>query len=283
MQLQVVTFSEVKDGNAPDEWQDGAYGGVARDGTARFVVLDGATGAFDAVRWVDQLVTSFVPQPSTPPDAPPDSPPGADHAGPRPPVLEPAAMRAWFARMQDQWATDVPAFDSIIEENKFRKVGSFATFLGFEITGLDGPEPVWRAVALGDTVLFHVRAGCLIDTFPPIRAGEFGSRPAGVHTQKSSLDEMTEHLLAGSGVLAAGDFLFAATDAMADWMLHAAGRDEATLWETLAGLVHPDVFARLVSDQRKEQDDAKRMKNDDVTLMRLRLLADQPSFVLACR
>jgi len=25
------------------------------------------------------------------------------------------------------------------------------------------------------------------------------------------------------------------------------------------------------------------MKNDDVTLMRLRLLADQPSFVLACR
>ena len=274
MQLQVVTFSEVKDGNAPDEWQDGAYGGVTGDGTgtARFVVLDGATGSFDAVRWVDQLVTSFLPQSSTQP--------GADGAGPR---LEPAAMRAWFARMQDQWAADVPSFGSIIEEEKFRKVGSFATFLGFEITGLEGPEPSWRAVALGDTVLFHVRAGHLIATFPPLRAGEFGSHPAGLHTQRSSLDEMTERLLAGSGVLAAGDFLFAATDAMADWMLHAAGCDEAALWDTLAGLVHPDVFARLVSDQRKEQDDAKRMKNDDVTLMRLRMLADQPSFVLACR
>ena len=274
MQLQVVTFSAVKDGNAPEEWQDGAYGGVTGDGTgmARFVVLDGATGSFDAVRWVDQLVTSFVPQPSTQQ--------GADHAGPR---LEPAAMRAWFARMQDQWAADVPSFDSIIEEEKFRKVGSFATFLGFEITGLDGPEPSWRAVALGDTVLFHVRAGRLIATFPPLRAGEFGSHPAGVHTQRSSLDEMTERLLAGSGVLAAGDFLFAATDAMADWILQAAGRDEAKLWDTLTGLVHPDVFARLVSDHRKERDDAKRMKNDDVTLMRLRLLADQPSFVLACR
>ena len=272
MQLQVVTFSEVKDGNAPDEWQDGASGGVARGGTARFIVLDGATGAFDAVRWVDQLVTSFVPQPGTQP--------GADHAGPR---LEAAAMRAWFARMQDQWAADVPAFDSIIEERKFNQVGSFATFLGFEITGLDCPEPFWRAVALGDTVLFHVRAGRLITTFPPMRAGEFGSHPAGLHTQRSSLDDMTEHLLAGSGVLAAGDFLFAATDAMADWILRAAGRDEAKVWETLAGLVHPDVFARLVSDQRKEQDAAKRMKNDDVTLMRLRMLADQPSFVLACR
>jgi hypothetical protein len=94
---------------------------------------------------------------------------------------------------------------------------------------------------------------------------------------------MTERLLAAGGVLAEGDFLFAATDAMADWILRAAGRDEAKVWETLAGLVHPDVFARLVSDQRKEQDAAKRMKNDDVTLMRLRMLADQPSFVLACR
>jgi len=122
MQIQVVTFSETKDGNAPDEWQDGASGGVAGDATgmARFIVVDGATGSFDPVRWVDQLVTSFVPPPG---------PRGADHAGPRPPGLEPAAMRAWFAQMQDQWAADVPAFDSIIEERKFREVGSFATFL----------------------------------------------------------------------------------------------------------------------------------------------------------
>jgi hypothetical protein len=192
-------------------------------------------------------------------------------------------MRAWFAQMQDQWAADVPAFDSIIEERKFREVGSFATFLGFEITGLAGPDPRWRAVALGDTVLFHVRADRLIATFPPMRPGDFGSRPAGVHTLRSSLDGMTERLLAADGVLADGDFLFAATDAMAEWILRAAGRDEAKVWQTLGGLVHPDVFARLVSDQRKEQDAAKRMKNDDVTLMRLRMLADQPSFVLACR
>jgi hypothetical protein len=272
----VVTFSEAKDGNAPDEWQDGASGGVAGDATgmARFIVVDGATGSFDPVRWVDQLVTSFVPPPG---------PRGAGHAGPRPPGLEPAAMRAWFAQMQDQWAADVPAFDSIIEERKFREVGSFATFLGFEITGLAGPDPRWRAVALGDTVLFHVRADRLIATFPPMRPGDFGSRPAGVHTLRSSLDGMTERLLAGDGVLADGDFLFAATDAMAEWILRAAARDEAKVWQTLAGLVHPDVFARLVSDQRKEQDAAKRMKNDDVTLMRLRMLADQPSFVLACR
>ncbi len=157
MQIQTVTFSEPKEGNAPDERQDGACGGVVGDGTAtphraRFVVLDGATGAYDAVRWVDQLVSSFAPQAGGDPKS----------EGPR---LEPAAMRAWFAEMQDQWAADVRDFDSIIEERKFAEVGSFATLLGFEIHGLDGPEPYWQAVALGDTVLFHVRMGRMIATF----------------------------------------------------------------------------------------------------------------------
>jgi hypothetical protein len=265
MQIQMVTFSEAKDGNAPGEWQDGASGGVVSDatGTARFIVVDGATGAYDPLRWVDQLVTSF---------APPD--------GPR---LEPAAMRAWFAQMQDQWAADVRRFDSIIEERKFTEVGSFATLLAFEITGLAGPEPLWRAVALCDTVLFHVRADHLIATFPPLGPGDFGTLPDGVHTLRSSLDRMTERLATGAGVLAAGDFLFAATDAMAHWILRAIGRDEKKVWATLTTLAHPDVFGRLVEDQRREQDGASRMKNDDVTLMRLRMLADQPSFLLACR
>jgi hypothetical protein len=272
MQIQMVTFSEPKEGNAPAEWQDGACGGVVGDGTgtpqrARFVVLDGATGAYDPVRWVDQLVRSFVPQDGR------SSGPG----------LEPAAMRAWFVEMQDQWAADVRHFDSIIEERKFAEVGSFATLLGFEIYGLDGPEPYWRAVALGDTVLFHVRAGRLIAAFPPMGPDDFGTLPDGVHTSPASLDRMTGRLRTADGVLKAGDFLFAATDAMAQWILRAIGRDEAKVWATLTTLAHPDVFARLVGDQRREQDGVKRMKNDDVTLMRLRMLAGQPAFLLACR
>ena len=275
MQIQMVTFSAAKDGNAPGEWQDGACGGVIPDGTgaphrARFVVLDGATTAYDPVRWVDQLVRSFVPQPG---DA-------AASEGPR---LEPAAMRAWFAEMQDRWAKDVRDFDSIIEERKFAEVGSFATLLGFEIYGLDGPEPYWRAVALGDTVLFHVRAGRLIATFPPMGPEDFGTLPDGVHTSPASLDKMTERLLLGGGVLEAGDFLFAATDAMAQWILRTIQRGEAKVWDTLTTLAHPDVFAQLIADQRKEQDGSRRLKNDDVTLMRLRMLDSSPAYLLACR
>ena len=278
MQIQMVTFSAAKDGNAPGEWQDGASGGVIPDGTgaphrARFVVLDGATTAYDPVRWVDQLVRSFAP--------PPGGPAGSGRAqGPR---LEPAAMRAWFAEMQERWAKDVRDFDSIIEERKFAEVGSFATLLGFEIYGLDGPEPYWRAVALGDTVLFHVRAGRLIAAFPPLGPEDFGTLPDGVHTLPASLDKMTERLLLGGGVLEAGDFLFAATDAMAQWILRTIQRGEAKVWDTLTTLAHPDVFAQLIADQRKEQDGLRRLKNDDVTLMRLRMLDSSPAYLLACR
>jgi len=275
MQIQMVTFSAAKDGNAPCEWQDCACGGVIPDGTgaphrARFVVLDGATTAYDPVRWVDQLVRSFAPQAN-------------GSQGSQGPRLEPAAMRAWFAEMQDRWAKDVRDFDSIIEERKFAEVGSFATLLGFEIYGLDGPEPYWRAVALGDTVLFHVRAGRLIATFPPLGPEDFGTLPDGVHTSPASLDKMTERLLIGGGVLEAGDFLFAATDAMAQWILRTIQRGEAKVWDTLTTLAHPDVFAQLVADQRREQDGSRRLKNDDVTLMRLRMLDGQPAYLLACR
>ncbi len=275
MQIQMVTFSAAKEGNAPGEWQDAASGGVVADGAgnpvaARFIVLDGATGAYDPLRWVDQLVTSFAP--------PPGADPGA--GGPR---LDPADMRHWFVRMQAQWAGEPRSFDSIIEERKFAEVGSFATLLGFEIGGLDGAEPGWQAVALGDTVLFHVRDSRMIAVFPAMGPDDFGTLPDGVHTLPSKLDRMTERLQFGRGTLQAGDFLFAATDAMAQWILRAIGHQEVRVWEALSSLAHPDVFARLVQDQRREQDGAKRMKNDDVTLLRLRMLADQPSFLLACR
>ena len=220
MQIQMVTFSEPKEGNAPGEWQDGACGGVVGDGTAaprraRFVVLDGATGAYDPVRWVDQLVRSFVPQAGATPPGSPRAPARAGrHAGLVRRDAGPVGSRRTGLRQPHRGA-QVP------------EVGSFATLLGFEIYALDGPEPYWRAVALGDTVLFHVRAGRLIAAFPPMGPDDFGTLPDGVHTSRASLDRMTERLLTGGGVLEAGDFLFAATDAMAQWILRTIEREEA--------------------------------------------------------
>src|SRR5205814_2286999 len=101
---------------------------------------------------------------------------------------------------------------------KFRE-GSFATFLGVELTGMGTHAPHWQAVALGDTVLFHVRAGRLLGHFPAIGVDEFGLVPDGVHTDPGVMDRMSGRLLFGAGELADGDVLYAATDAFAHWML----------------------------------------------------------------
>jgi hypothetical protein len=262
VQAQLVIYHEPKDGYTLGEWEDGAFGGVGSVDPAggRFVVVDGATEAYDVRRWVDQLVGSFMS---------PDLPDGAGY-----PDLEPLAMSIWFERMQDRWSAQTPASDDYIEQAR-RQQGALATFLGAQITGLDGPAPVWHAAALGDTVLFHVRDGRLLKHFPPLSAADFASNPDGISTRPGQLARMNGQLRFQQGYLAPGDILFCATDALAKWMIE---RDDDALWPVLASLSHPAVFARLVDEQRA----AKALKDDDVTLLRLRLLTHSPSSVVVC-
>ena len=260
----MVTFWVEKDGSAPHEWEDGAAGdpGDERSGRdPRFVVADGATEAYDSVRWVEHLVTLFV-----------------DHDGAAP-ELAPAAMLRWFAAVQQVWvAAAPPAFASIFEERKFAQ-GSFATLLGCELGGLDGPAPSWRGVALGDAVLFHVRRRRLLVQFPPLGAGEFGLDPDGVHTDPAALPLMMKRIRFAEHQLQAGDHLFLVTDALAEWIVRArADQGDDRVWGFLSRIGHPDTFARFVADTRA----ARGMRNDDVTLMRVLVAESVPDHVVVC-
>jgi hypothetical protein len=267
MDIQAVTFSEPKDGYAPGDWQDGAYGGVIGEGRARFVVLDGASTAYDPVHWVDMLASSFA----------------SAEGLPSAPRLDQASMSTWFSQMQRQWASEPRSIRDPVEQRKFKKTGSMATLLAFELLGLDGPEPFWQGIALGDTVLFHVRDHHKIAMVPEMGPGDFGRRPVGVFTDQTRLDEMTAELHHNAGQLLPGDVLFGATDAMAKWILLAIARDEKKVWHTLANLADPAAFRKLVADQRRELDPDKQLEDDDVTLLRVRMLARQPSLLLVCR
>ncbi len=89
---------------------------------------------------------------------------------------------------------------------------------------------------------------------------------------------MSGELLLRDGSLAPGDTIFVATDAFAKWMITRLEAGDEALWPRLNELDHPVVFDRLVTAERQ----AGNMKDDDVTLMRIRLL-DQPlSTVLVC-
>jgi hypothetical protein len=264
---QMVVFHRPKVGSSAAEWEDCAGydpGDPASGRNARFMVADGATEAYASIRWVGQLVESFL---------------GEDPVGGWPALTE-EGMDDWFGLMQQRWLDRAPTtFANIFEERKFRQDGSFATLLACEISGLRGPQPRLTAVALGDAVLFHVRDGRLITQFPQMAAGDFGLDPDGVFTQPSQRGRMRARLRRIEQVLEVGDRLFLATDAVALWIVRSMASDGQTLWSTLDQIVHPQQFDRFASEQL----DSGRMKNDDLTLLHVQIIEHSPDFLLVCQ
>jgi hypothetical protein len=259
--LQTVVYHEPKAGSAASEWEDGAGYAPADPATgrpARLVAVDGATEAFDSVRWVRQLVGSFL---------------GDDG---HPPEMQPAGLDAWFGRMQQRWVDEAPQqFANIFEERAFHDSGSFATFLGCEVSGIGGPEPTWRAAALGDTVLFQIRSGSVVAQFPRLTAADFGINPDGVFTLPSERERMRAGLAFNAGALEVGDVLYLATDALAAWLVGAG----ASVWRDLAAVEHWRVFRRIVAGLRREG----ALKNDDVTLLRAAVTPVDVEVLVVCR
>jgi hypothetical protein len=264
---QAVLFHRPKAGSSRAEWEDcGGYfdGDPAGGHPARYVVVDGATEAYDALRWVRRLVESFL---------------GVD--GVAPPALTVDDLDAWFARMQRVWLDEAPAgFASIFEEHKFRESGSMATFVGCEVHGLGGGAPTWSAAALGDSVLFHLRDGRPIDRLPRLGADDFGLNPGGVSTQPEQRARMRAALRLGRGRLRVGDQLLVATDALAEWLIRTDPADPGC-WRAVATIGHPADFARFV--RRERAAGPGRLKNDDVTLLRVDITPADADVLVVCR
>lgn len=264
LSAQMVVFHRPKQGSTEWEWEDGAGFDAGDPGSGRrprCVVVDGATEAYDSVRWVGELVESFL---------------GLEPQG-RPELAAPA-LETWFTHLQQQWVDRAPArFENLFEEQKFQRQGSFATLLGCDLD-LGGDQPGWSAVALGDAVLFHLRGGQLVGEFPPMAAGDFGIDPDGVFTQPSQLPRMRAGLRFSAGSLASGDQLLLCTDALAAWMVR-EGSSRPQPWTLLSAIDHPDTFAALVEDQLS----TRRLKNDDITLLRVTVSAGPANVLVVCQ
>lgn len=269
MQLQLVIYSGPKEGYSPAEWEDGAAGGTFRSerggdpSIVRFAVADGATETYESRRWVDMLISSFL---STDPAG-----------GPGWPELEHGSMVAWFKAMQAQWWAAAPTTLDYMEQLKIRQ-GTLSTFVGGQILNLHTGVPVWQAVALGDSVLFHVRNGKLFKHFPPLRSSDFDSAPDGITTRPEGLGRMGQQLKLCGGSLEPDDIIFVATDALAKWIITCHETGDQEVWPLLGDLVHPRTFNKIVSALRV----AGAMKDDDVTLMRIRPLVEPVSTVVVC-
>lgn len=270
MTLTVRAFQVPKAGSSPAECED-AFACAA--GAGLCAIADGATDAAFQALWARVLCNGFVRQP----------PESWSEEGVA------LWLHEWLPAVQDEWhaAIDWPALPWH-GLNKATQTGGLATFLGLFVPGRGAP---WHALAVGDCNLLRVdAAGEIVDCAPWCSAADFTNQPtalSSIQRTPAGVAATLRRLHLMTGELAAGDRLLLATDSLAACLLGGGvgdtlgsnGGGEAVLpsllalldgtldtghWTLDANGTHPATdFAAWVDAQRN----ARRMKNDDVTLL----------------
>jgi len=231
-----VAASVAKRGHRADENEDAtAAAGL------RFAVADGATEGWESGRWAARLAAAYVGGPPTPADFP-----------------------AWLAAARD-WSP--PAADPVpwyVAEKQ--EQGSFATLVGVELRRSRTTDGwAWRAVAVGDSCLFHARGDELVLAVPLTTPAAFGNRPPLVPSSAERACSEPEWF---AGRAEPGDVFLLATDAAAARLLRPGGLAAGLAAARAARAARAAGAADPLADWcRAVQDDA----NDDVTVLAVRL------------
>lgn len=244
-QLRAVQFLLPKEGAEAAECEDAIGVNVA---AGRFAVADGATEAFDARSWAQRLAEGWVTT-----DAP---------------VLTAEAFNGWVAEqgsaLHESWAGRALPWYA---EEKARR-GSFAAFVGVQFETGNG-APAWTALALGDSCLIQQRGPQIARALPVSDHRQFTSTPVLVPSRNQLHDAAFQQLQVEHGTFAPGDVLWLMSDATAEWFLRSAAERDVVLAQLNNFLAHnraPETV-ELFQEQRR----ARRIKDDDVAIIRITL------------
>lgn len=231
-------------------WPRGKMEGVQGE-RFRFAAADGASASSYSRLWARQLVLGFVT--------------GRLREDNLAEAL--LALRARWARRvrRVQRSRPLPWY---AEQALDR--GAFAALVGLALE--DGAEQElerwkWRALAVGDSCLVHMRERKVEVAFPIDRAELFGTTPVLLSTDPAATGVALSECksIEGSGV--AGDRFYLMTDALAQWFLREVeGGGEP--WVPLQDFDH-DPAAPPFREWVGELRGSARMRNDDVTLLRV--------------
>jgi serine/threonine protein phosphatase PrpC len=222
------TFHAPKAGHGPDEYED-AFAGDLHEG--RFAIADGASESAFADVWAKLVVNAYVNSP-----------------GP---------WSAWLTAAREQWCVQVQERElPWYAEAKFQE-GAYAAVLGIAFKGSR-----WRATAVGDCCLFHVRDQHLLQAFPLRHSREFSNRPSLVGSRRRKTEQARARRIHVGGKLLTGDVLFLTTDALAEYFLKQF-EDNQKPWQDWLAFSTDELFAQRIQKLRA----AKVLRNDDVTLM----------------
>ena len=245
MEIDPKKFSLPKDGNSKSENED--YSNFSVD-KSRFAVADGATETSFSGPWAKQLVRAFTK---------------GDLSVP----LEIGQLKPLQA---DWWENNVRRRPLPWYAEEKANSGAFAAFVGLEFLKENSEsrtENIWRATAVGDSCLIHVRENEM-KAFPVTDSASFNNHP-NLLSSTAGFNENEEDLIkTATGSWRCDDLFLLMTDALACWFLKECEQGNSP-WNRLRDLDTDDSFKQLVVNLRT----ARQIKNDDVTLARIDIRA----------
>ena len=233
------SFRLPKHGSAESEYEDAIARSPGRAHPRRFAVADGASESSFARLWAELLAEAYA-------------------GG----VLSAESIVADLQPLQERWNAAVATRPLPWYATEKVRSGAFAALAGLTLD----EDGTWRALAVGDCCVVHVRDDAILRSFPLESAAAFDNRPRLL----SSNPERNAHLEAlnpvACGTWQTGDGFLLMSDAIAAYVLRCVLDEGHPVRETL-GFLGKRGFARWVEERRA----ARALRNDDVSLLKVQV------------
>ena len=249
MQLRYQVLTTTKAGNQPAEMEDAASPTVeaAIDAASfRCAIADGATQGSHSGPWATVLCAEFVATGA----------PDADALA----ALVPTAQARFVAWEKDYLANRAAQNRPLAWfEAEVMGTGAYSTLVGLQLDQDQTDQAVrWRALAVGDSCLFHVRAGRQLVSFPLTQSAEFSNAPFLIASQTAANRQLAGAARWLDGDLAVGDRLVLGTDALSAWIMRQCGSGPLTVGARPRAARWPRRLSGVLDRAAPRQADAQR-------------------------
>lgn len=250
MRAGSYSFKMHKAGHRPGEYEDALHINEATlDGLPlyRFAVADGATESMLSGPWASILALAFAEG-----------------------IFDTGMDNACLAPLRQQWIDQIPSGPKPWFIQEKLQEGSYAALAGLILfSSVENPtRGLARLRAVGDCCIFQLRTTGY-RSFPLRHSSEFTARPMLLGTAPRALPPGSERTVDWRWKL--GDTFLLMSDALAAWYMHqlesnGPHRDFFSYCQR-----HPDEGAEWFYDIIEQERASKSIKNDDVTLIVVRL------------
>ncbi|MBY0552779.1 MAG: protein phosphatase 2C domain-containing protein [Candidatus Obscuribacterales bacterium] len=239
MRISYQTAWLQKNGCAPDEYEDSfapENAPVEPVQQFRCAVADGATETSFSGLWAKILCQSYVTGETS------------------------------LETMQAQWLSQVSSKNLPWYAEQKLESGAFAALVCLEIRQED-ERITWSAKAIGDSCLFHLRDGKLLNSFPIEDWKEFNNSPLLMASRADRNEEALAGLREITGACIAGDQFLLMTDAISNWFLRKVKEGDEVTDEVESFAIQEKLTAICSRERVLKLDDGRAaMPNDDVTV-----------------